>query len=95
MSFALMAAARRDLYAYAFHLAADDQRVAKSEMARVFQALEKLSRLPGEGQTVRIKGHARPLQRGYVHPFRVYYERQDGVLVVHRLYHHARRPIER
>ncbi len=30
-----------------------------------------------------------------VHPFRIYYRRVGGVLQVVRIYHHARKPIER
>ena len=47
-----------------------------------------------EGPEVKLRTGAR-VRSWPVHPFRVYYQRSSTALLVVRIYHHARRPIER
>ncbi|WP_394822654.1 type II toxin-antitoxin system RelE/ParE family toxin [Pendulispora albinea] len=95
MRLKLTADARRDLRAYVFHVASENPRAAKREQARILAELSILIDAPVEGPSVRVENWPRPARRWFVHPFRVYYERSKDAVVVLRLYHHAREPIER
>ena len=89
------APARRDLRAYLYHLAVENPRAATREANRILDALEHFATLPTDGVAVRIRGYPDPVRRWLVHPFHLYYERRPRALVLLRLYHHARKPIER
>ena len=68
---------------------------AVREWARIEAALSAFADAPVDGVEVEVRDWPRRCRRHYVHPFYVYYERHPGVLYVIRLYHHARRSIER
>jgi plasmid stabilization system protein ParE len=96
MKLRLMPRAQHDLREYSYYIAASNPEAAERESDRILDALEHFVSLPAEGVLVHIRDCPRPVHRGWLPPFRVYYERMPmaDVLVIHRLYHHARRPIE-
>lgn len=62
--------------------------------AKLFDRIARLAHGAFEGRTVRL--HSGALVRTWaVPPFRLYYQRQPDELVVLRVYHQARRPIEK
>ena len=93
----LTAAARNDLRAYFYHIASENPRAADRERKRVLTELIKFAAAPVDGPAVRVESWPRAARCWIVHPFRVYYERvrHEDIVVVFRLHHHARRPIER
>jgi plasmid stabilization system protein ParE len=95
MTFKLSPDAEQDRDRYPFHIWADDPDTAMREIARLEQELERFADLPMDGVEVSIVTWPRPVRRHYIHPFKVYYGRHPDGLDVIRLWHHARRPIER
>jgi plasmid stabilization system protein ParE len=95
MKVRLMPRAQQDLREHSYYIATGNPEAAEREWDRVLADLERFAALPVEGVFVNIQNVPRRIHRWWMPPFRVYYERIDGELVVHRLYHHARRPIER
>jgi len=95
MSYELLPRALRDLRAHLYYVAADDPKAAVREGSRLFDELERFSQLPVDGARVQIRGVPFQVLRWFLHPFHVYYEHRPNGIVVFRLYHHARRPLER
>ena len=91
----LTADALRDLAEYALFVAASDHVAAARETERLREDIKRFALLPADGRPVRIKGVKEPVRRWSLPPFIVYYKREPDKLIVLRIYHHARRPIER
>ena len=72
-----------------------DVRPAIREHSRIVTALENLATSIADGTEVIIPDWPRPARMTYLHPFKVFYERQPDCLFVIRLRHYAQRPIER
>jgi plasmid stabilization system protein ParE len=88
--------AERDLDAYLDHIEATDSVATAARVEQqVIAALQRLAEAPVMGRKVQLADWPRPVHRSYVRPFRVYYERRPDTFVIVRLYHGARRPIER
>jgi plasmid stabilization system protein ParE len=62
--------------------------------AEIAQCIERLAGQEFEGPVSRLRSGA--LVRSWaVQPFRIYYQRQSGELLIVRVYHQTRRPITR
>jgi plasmid stabilization system protein ParE len=96
MTYILLPKAQKGLRDYLFHVTAvTGARAAILEQIRVESELTKFASAAVDGTAVTIRDWPRQLRRHFIHPFHVYYERHPDVLYVVRLWHHARRPIER
>jgi hypothetical protein len=60
----------------------------------VFRQLSLLDEGAVDGALTTLRS-GRRVRRWFVHPLWVYYRRQGSVLEVVRVYHHARKPLER
>ena len=94
MDLILSPAALADLAEIQRYIAQDSPRAAAAEVARIDSVIQKL--LVGElqGQAVRLLSGQRA-QRWPVPPYRIYYRRTRTRTTILRVYHGARRPIER
>lgn len=95
MTFELSRLAQYERDQYLYHLWADNPRAAAREAQRLWTALEEFAAAPIDGIEVTIPDWPRPARMHYVKPFKVFYERRPHGLFVIRMYHHARKPIER
>jgi toxin ParE1/3/4 len=80
-----------DLYGYIF---VDEPAAADRVMDRISAALALLDEQKVEGREAVLRSGKR-VRLWLVSPYRLYYRRQGKVLQVVRVYHEARRPIER
>jgi plasmid stabilization system protein ParE len=86
--------AELDLAATLEHLAERNADAAEALRVEVFRQLSLLDEGGVNGALVALRS-GRRVRRWLVHPFWIYYRRQGSVLEVVRVYHHARRPLER
>lgn len=68
------------------------EKVRSEVFAAVLRLAERMPRLDGSAVMLRSGAGSR---RWFVHPVMLFYEREEGVLRVLRVHHHAREPIER
>jgi plasmid stabilization system protein ParE len=94
MTIVVTRAARRDLIeAYDF-IAAHSPDAAGRVLDRLFSVIRRIDAGELKGPEVRLED-GRRARRWSVPPFRIYYRRSTRRTVVVRVYHQARRPIER
>lgn len=86
--------AREELLEAFGYILFDDQAAADREIDRILAALRLLAEQKVDGREVVLQSGQR-LRLWLVAPYRVYYRRQGDTLQVVRVYHQARRPIER
>jgi len=87
-------AAAQDLREAYEHIAKDNPSAADQVLARLVEIIGLLASKVFEGRTVTLRD-GRPIQTWPVPPYRLYYRVSSDVLEVVRVYHQARRPIER
>ena len=85
--------ARRDLDAAIEYLESENPQAARRLIARLDYLLGRLADGSLHGPSVRVRRVGRA-QRWPVPPFQLYYRRTNDHLIVLRVYHGARRPIE-
>lgn len=93
MTIVFSPAARRDLNAALQYLAHENPRAAQHLMDRLDQVLPLLADGSLQGPSVRLRRGSH-VQRWPMPPFRLYYRRTHDQLIILRVYHGARRPIE-
>jgi plasmid stabilization system protein ParE len=93
MTIVFSPAARRDLDAALQYLAHENPRAARHLVDRLDQVLQLLADGYLQGPSVRLRQGGQA-HRWPVPPFRLYYRRTDDELIILRVYHAARRPIE-
>jgi plasmid stabilization system protein ParE len=81
----------REAYEY---IARDNPEAADSVLARIVEVIGILAAGAIEGRDVVLRD-GRRVQTWPVPPYRIYYRRSGEVFQVVRVYHQARRPIER
>jgi plasmid stabilization system protein ParE len=86
--------ARQDIDDAYEYIARDSPDPADRWLGRIDQAVQLLAAGELKGPPVRLLGGGQA-QRWSIPPFRLYYRRTHDQLVVLRIYHQARRPIER
>jgi plasmid stabilization system protein ParE len=94
MKVVLSAAACKELKQAHEHIARDNPIAAAREVARVLEALQDLAHTRVDGREVALDD-GRRVRLWFVSSYRVYYRRTATKLQVVRIYHQARRPIER
>jgi plasmid stabilization system protein ParE len=85
--------ARRELDTQIDYLLERNPRAADALDRAITQALEDLAAGRLEGSEHRLRASGRRVQRWYVEPLMLYYQRRPTELVVLRVRHHAQRPI--
>ena len=95
MKIRLTKLAVRDVTARVEWLAARDADAAVSFRAELDRVFAFLCERPSAGRTTRIGGLRIAVRRWPLPPMVVYFERRADDLVVYRVRHAARRPIER
>ncbi|HEU4410908.1 MAG TPA: type II toxin-antitoxin system RelE/ParE family toxin [Polyangiaceae bacterium] len=86
--------AELDLATTLEHLAERNTDAAEALRLDVFRQLSLLDEGAVDGALTTLRS-GRRVRRWLVYPLWVYYRRQGSVLEVVRVYHHARRPLER
>ena len=87
-------AAAQDLREAYEHIAKDNPSAADQVLARLVEIIGLLAARVLEGRTVTLR-NGKQVQTWPVPPYRLYYRIGDEALEVVRVYHQARRPIER
>jgi plasmid stabilization system protein ParE len=94
LSVRLLPRAVADLDRWIARIRLDNARAAETFAAEVFSTIESLAAGAFEGPETSL--HTGQVVRSWpVPPLRIYYQRQNGDLVVLRIYHQGRRPISR
>ena len=86
--------AKADLLEIRQYIARDNQVAAKSEIVRIKAAIELLATDKADGRTVFL-ANGETARIWLVSSYRLYYRRIANELHVLRVYHQARKPIER
>lgn len=86
--------AREDLEHAYQRIAQDDPEAADRMLARIVEVIGLLASGRVEGREVRLRG-GRQVHTWPVPPYRIYYRQSADVFQLVRVYHQARRPIER
>jgi len=86
--------AQEDLREVHRYIARDNPAAARREIARIKEAIKTLADGGVDGREVFLESGER-VRLWLVSSYRVYYRRLGKVLQVIRVYHQARRPIER
>ena len=86
--------ATQDLREAYEHLAKDNLSVADQVLARLVEVIGFLAARVFEGRKVKLRNEME-VHTWPVPPYRLYYRLSDEVLEVVRVYHQARRPIEK
>lgn len=94
MRIVLSPQAQADLREVRAYIARDNPAAAKREVARIKEAIKVLAGGRIDGREVVLESGER-VRLWLVSSYRLYYRRLDDVLQILRVYHHARRPIER
>jgi len=94
VSIVLSPQAKADLHEVRTYIARDNPAAARREIGRIKEALKMLAGGGVEGREVVLENGAR-VHVWLVSSYRIYYRRAGKVLQVVRVYHQARRPIER
>lgn len=94
MRIVLSPQAQEDLREARAYIARDNPAAAKREVARIKDAIKVLAGGRIDGREVVLESGER-VRLWLVSSYRLYYRRLDNVLQILRVYHHARRPIER
>jgi len=76
------------------HIAKGNPSAADHVLARIIEVIGLLASGAFEGRTVALRD-GRQVQAWPIPPYRLYYRMSDEALEVVRVYHQARRPIER
>jgi plasmid stabilization system protein ParE len=87
-------AAAQDLREAYEHIAKDNPSAADQVLARLVEIIGLLASKVFEGRTVTLRD-GRRVQTWPVPPYRLYYRMSNEALEVVRVYHQARRPLER
>ena len=95
MKIRLTALARRDLIARVEYLSEDAPDAATQFLVQLDAALALLARTPRAGRAIQLRGLRAPVQRWPLPPMVIYYAERGAELVVYRVRHERRRPIER
>ena len=94
MSIVLTRAARTDLAEAYEYIARDNHAAATRVLDRLVAVVEQLAAGELQGPEVRLSD-GRRVRRWSAPPYRIYYHHSPRRLVVVRIYHQSRRPIER
>ncbi|HEU4410284.1 MAG TPA: type II toxin-antitoxin system RelE/ParE family toxin [Polyangiaceae bacterium] len=94
MSYRVAPQAARDLRDALTFLVGENPDAAESLLASFGREFELLASGIVEGAQTTLRS-GRRVRRWLVHPFWVYYRRTPAGLEILRVYHHARRPLER
>ena len=86
--------AREDLQEIYDYISADNPEAADRVLARIVEIIGLLAAGAFEGRTVRLSD-GRAVQVWAARPYRIYYRVSNGALEVIRIYHQARRSIEK
>lgn len=94
MRIVLSPAAADDLCEAYGYIAADNVEAAETVVARIVEVIGLLAASAFEGREVVLRD-GRRVRTWPVPPYRIYYREREEVFEVLRIYHQARRPIER
>ena len=86
--------AREDLKQAYQQITQDNPKAADRMLARIIEVIGMLASGSVEGREVRLQD-GRPVHMWPVPPYRIYYRKHVDLFEVIRVYHQARRPIER
>jgi toxin ParE1/3/4 len=94
MKIAIAPRAQRDLAEAIDFIARDNPRAAERVRQQLLDVFGRLATGELQGREITLAG-GRPARRWPVPPYVIYYRRSQSTIEIARVYHQARRPIER